>query len=240
MVPVSYWVLLSAGLSATVAMKTALGTTLLAVLPTVASGTVAHNKRRSVRWSTALVLGGSGLAGSMAGAALAIRLPGNALQVSFGVTVLVIALWMGVGEKWELATPAGAKKMDSKFMALCGFPIGMVTGLTGLGGGVLMVPVLVLLSGFPMQIAVGTSLAAIMFTSLGGAAGYVINGLGVPGMPAHFVGYVNLPVWLCLAAGSASMAQLGARTAHVLPARYLKYIFIVCMVYVGLRMIGVL
>jgi len=38
---------------------------------------------------------------------------------------------------------------------------------------------------------------------------------------------------------SVPLAQLGAKTAHALPAKQLRYIFIALMVYIGLRMIGV-
>jgi len=35
------------------------------------------------------------------------------------------------------------------------------------------------------------------------------------------------------------MAQLGARAAHALPARQLRYVFVALMLYIGLKMIGV-
>jgi uncharacterized membrane protein YfcA len=122
----------------------------------------------------------------------------------------------------------------------CGFPIGVVVGLTGLGGGVLIVPTLVLVLNYRMHIAVGTSVASIILTSLGGIVGYIVSGLGVSGLPPYSIGYVNLPIWLCLAATSIPLAQLGARAAHALPARPLRYIFIAFMVYAGLRMLGVI
>jgi uncharacterized membrane protein YfcA len=90
-----------------------------------------------------------------------------------------------------------------------------------------------------MQIAVGTSVASIIFASLGGVVGYIVNGIGVSGLLPYSIGYVNLPIWLCLAATSIPLAQLGARAAHALPAKPLRYIFIAFMVYAGLRMIGV-
>jgi len=124
-------------------------------------------------------------------------------------------------------------------VAACAFPIGVVTGLTGLGGGAVIVPFLVLALNFPMHIAIGTSVASIMFTSLGGVIGYIVNGLGVPGLLPYSIGYVNLPIWLCLAVTSVPMAQLGSRTSHSLPARQLRYIFIAFLVYVGLKMLGV-
>jgi hypothetical protein len=115
----------------------------------------------------------------------------------------------------------------------------MVTGLTGLGGGVLIVSVLVLALNFPMHVAVGTSVASIILASLGGIVGYIVNGLEVPGLTLpHYIGYIDLRIWLCLAATSIPLAQIGARAAHALPARPLRYIFIAFLVYAGLEMIG--
>jgi uncharacterized membrane protein YfcA len=99
--------------------------------------------------------------------------------------------------------------------------------------------VLVLGLNFTMHVAVGTSVAAIILASLGGIVGYIVNGLGVPGLLPYSLGYVNLPIWLCLAATSIPMAQLGAQAAHALPAKPLRYIFIAFLVYAGLNMIGV-
>ncbi|MCK5181687.1 MAG: TSUP family transporter, partial [Dehalococcoidia bacterium] len=85
----------------------------------------------------------------------------------------------------------------------------------------------------------GTSVAAIILTSIGGIVGYIVNGLGVSDLLPYSLGYINLPIWLCLAATSIPMAQLGARAAHALPAKPLRYILIAFMVYAGLDMIGV-
>lgn len=102
-----------------------------------------------------------------------------------------------------------------------------------------MVPALVLLFHFPMRRAVATSSAAIIFAALGGIVGYIVNGLGVPGRLPYSLGYVNLAAWLAIIVLSIPMAQLGARTAHVVDARRLRLLFVVLMVYVGLRMMGV-
>jgi len=153
--------------------------------------------------------------------------------------VLAVALWMGLGLMPKLKRRTGKIRLKFWLVRACGFPIGIVSGLTGLGGGVLIVPMLVLTFNFPMHIAIGTSIASIIFTVMGGIAGYIINGLGVSGLPPYSLGYVNLPIWLCLASAGVPMAQLGARAAHALPAKPLRYIFIAFMLYSGLRMIGV-
>ena len=55
----------------------------------------------------------------------------------------------------------------------------------------------------------------------------------------HLIGYVNPESWLALATTSVLMAQVGVCVAHVLPAKQLKYAFIVVMIYMGLKMISV-
>ncbi len=239
MVPVSYWVILAMGVSPDVAVRIAFGTSLLVILPTVISGSWRHNKKKAIRWKTALTLGSCALVGAVVGATLAAHLPSKILEIGFGGLVLAVALWMGLGLMPKLSRDDEGPRENFRLVTACGFPIGMVTGLTGLGGGALIVPMLVLALNFPMQIAVGTSVTSIILASLGGIIGYSVNGLGVSGLLPYSIGYINLPIWLCLAATSIPLAQLGARAAHALPAKPLRYIFIAFMVYSGLRMIGV-
>ena len=239
MVPVSYWVILAMGVSPDIAIRIAFGTSLLVILPTAISGTWRHNKKKAIHWKTALILGSCALVGAVVGATLAAHLPGEILEKGFGGLVLAVALWMGLGLMPKLRREVEEPRENFGLVAACGFPIGMVAGLTGLGGGALIVPMLVLALNFPMHIAIGTSVASIILASLGGIVGYIVNGLGVSGLLPYSIGYVNLPIWLCLAATSIPLAQLGARAAHALPAKQLRYIFIAFMVYAGLRMIGV-
>jgi len=239
MVPVSYWIILATGVSSDIAIRIAFGTSLLVILPTAISGTWRHNKKKAVRWKTALILGSCALVGAVVGATLAAHIPGKILEAGFGGLVLAVALWMGLGLMPKLRRGDEEPRENFGLVAACGFPIGMVSGLTGLGGGALIVPMLVLALNFPMHIAIGTSVASIILASLGGIVVYIVNGLEVPGLLPYSIGYVNLPIWLCLAATSIPLAQLGARAAHALPAKQLRYIFIAFMVYAGLRMIGV-
>jgi uncharacterized membrane protein YfcA len=239
MVPVSYWLILAMDVAPVTALRIAFGTSLLVILPTVISGSWRHNKQKAVRWRTALILGSCALVGGLVGASVATRLPEDILKVGFGGLVLAIALWMGLGMMPRLRREDAEPRENLGLVAACGFPIGMVSGLTGIGGGVLIVAVLVLALDFPVHTAVGTSVAAIILGSLGGIVGYIVNGLGVPGLLPYSLGYVNLPIWLCLVATSIPLAQLGARAAHALPAKPLMYIFIAFMVYAGLDMIGV-
>ena len=156
-VPVSYWLILHMNIPPDIAIRIAFGTSLLVILPTVVSGSWRHNKKKAVRWKTALILGSCALAGGLVGATLAAHLPEKMLTAGFGGLVLAIALWMGLGMMRKLRREDESPRENFGLVAACGFPIGIVSGLTGLGGGVLIVAVLVLALNFPLHIAVGTS-----------------------------------------------------------------------------------
>ena len=236
MTPVQYMLFTNMGMSIDMAMKVAFGTSLLVILPTVASGARRHHKNGAVRWKAAIIMGSCGFIAAFGGATLATYLPGAALKIVFGIVVMASGIWMLISRPLK----SEQKVKDNPWLWIAwAIPIGMVTGLTGLGGGVVAVPVMVLALKFKMHNAIATSLVMIIFTSAGGVVGYIVNGLGVPDLPAYSIGYVNLPAWFLLAVTSVGTAQVGAMIAHQLPARQLRWIFIAVMFYVGLRMLGV-
>jgi len=236
MTPVQYVLFTNMGMSTDVAMKMAIGTSLLVILPTVASGAWRHHKKRAVWWKAAVIMGPCGAVAAFGGATLAAHLPGEMLKIVFGVVVLACGIRMLISKPLE----SEQAPRDNPWLWIAwAIPVGIVTGMTGLGGGVVAVPVMVLALKFKMRHAIATSLAMIIFTSAGGVVGHIIHGLGAPNRPDYSIGYINLLSWGLLAITSIGMAQLGAMTAHRLPTRQLRWIFIAVMFYVGLRMLGV-
>jgi uncharacterized membrane protein YfcA len=235
MTPVQYMLFTNMGLPTDLAIKLAFGTNLLVVLPTAASGAWRHSLKGAVNWRAAFIMGGSGLLFAFGGATLASHLPGTALKLAFGAIVLLSAVRMLTA---PLPDVAKAPRDKLWLLVTWAIPIGFVCGILGIGGGILAIPVLVLALRFPMHKAVGTSLGIMLFTAVGGVIGYLTSGLDVAGLPDYSIGYINLPSWGLLAVTSVGMAQLGAITAHKLSAKWLKYIFIAVMFYMGLKMLG--
>jgi len=236
MVPVQFWALTSIGVDSTIAIRIAFGTNLAVVLPTAFSGAIGHSRKKAVQWKAGIVLGLSGLAGAFLGGFFAAHISGNILKIGFGSAILAGAIRM---------LTAKPPKVDKEPIdnvvnfILWGFPLGILSGIIGIGGGVLMIPVMVLALGFNMHKAVGTSTALMIFTSIGGILSYIINGLKVSPLPPYSLGYVNFLQWALLAGLSIPMALVGVKAAHKLPAKQLKYLFIIVMIYMGLKMIGV-
>ncbi|MFC1914491.1 sulfite exporter TauE/SafE family protein [Chloroflexota bacterium] len=236
MAPVQYLVFLDMGIAADLAIKLTFGTNLLVILFTAASGAWRHSARGVVWWRVAIIMGIPGAISAFLAAILATRMPGKSLEITFGVIVLL----GGIRMLFFASQGAGQAARDNPWLWFAwAIPIGLAAGFTGIGGGVLAIPVMMIVFKFKMHEAVGTSLGVIIFTSVGGIAGYILGGWNVSGLPPASIGYVNLLSWLLLAVSSIGMAQVGALTAHKLPAKQLRYIFIVLMFFVGFKMLGV-
>ncbi|MHA1342538.1 MAG: sulfite exporter TauE/SafE family protein [Promethearchaeota archaeon] len=236
MVPVQYWLLISLGVDPTIAIRVAFGTNLMVVIPTAASGAYAHSKKDAVIWNKAILLGCFGAIGVFLGALIAVNTPGSILTIIFGAVILAGAIRMLTAKPIKVDEEISENTLS---YALWGILIGFCSGLIGIGGGVIMIPILILALHFKMHNAVGTSTAVMIFTASVGAICYILLGLHVTGLPPFSIGYVNLLQWILLAGTSVPMAIIGAKVAHKLPAKKLKLIFIIVMVYMGLKMIGV-
>lgn len=236
MTPVQYWVYGDMGIDSDVAIRMAFATDLFVILPAAAASAWGHHRRRAVWWRPAIIMGLCGLAASFAGATLAANVSAGPLKTVFGATVLIIGLRMVVA-----VPPADSTRPRENVLlwAACAVPVSFMAGLIGVGGGVFLVPIMVLLFRFPMHTTIATSAAVIAMISIGGIAGYILHGSDVPGIPSPSLGYVYIAAWLPLIGTSIIMTQVGVRIAHALPARTLAWIFAVVAVYIGLRMIGV-
>ena len=104
-------------------------------------------------------------------------------------------------------------------LVLSGLAAGAFGGLLGLGGGVLIVPILTLGFGVPVSAAVGTSLVCVIATSTGAAAVNVRSGRA------------DVRLGMLLAAGTVVGALTGGLIAGILPDRVVAGLFALLMVY---------
>jgi len=236
MTPVQYIVYTEMGLSPDTAIKTAFGTSLLVVLSTALSSAWRHHREGAINWRMAITMGACSLVFAFVGATLASLVPGSALKIAFGV----IAVLSGIRMLFAMGYKTDREPVAKPWIWIAwAIPVGLFSGLLGLGGGVLMIPILVLALRLRMHNAVANSLAIMVFTSIGGIIGYIVNGIDAVNGLSYSLGYIHLPSWLLLAVPAAITAQLGAFLSHKLHGRVLAYIFLVILFYIGLRMIGV-
>jgi uncharacterized protein len=115
------------------------------------------------------------------------------------------------------------------FLGVFGVIGGILSGLVGVGGGVVMVPLMVLGMGIATKRAVSTSLAVILFTGIAGAAGYIATG---------FRGTEDLLSLPPLIVGSMIGAPFGVQIWELLPARAVRGLFAAFMVVVAQRLLS--
>ena len=236
MVPVMVAVFSHLGWDVDIAVKTAFGTSLLVIFPAAVATTLAYQRRGMIWWKAAIIIGIAGAAGALLGSTLTTQvIGGEVMKIVFGVVVILASV------RLLTAKPVESNEVPRErplFWGIFGFFLGMFSGLLGVGGGILMVPVMTTVLRFRMHQAVATSAAVMVFTSAAGALGYFVNGLHVTGLPGDSFGYFNLTAWLCLAPTSIAMTQVGTWAAHRLSARVLRIVFVIVMLVVGLRMVG--
>ncbi len=236
MTPIQFMIFTDLGVPESTAIKLAFGTNLLVILPTAISGVWRHQRKKAVFWRAALIMGSVSFLASFGGSFITAFLPGRPLKIGFGFLILASALRMLMVKSPRITD----EPRDNPWLLMAwALPIGLATGLVGIGGGIVGVPIMTLALRFKIHNAVATSLGMMILGSVGGIIGYIINGRNVSGLPSYSLGYVNLQSAFLLAVTSVAMAQLGAITAHRLPAKQLGYVFVVLLLYMGLKMLGV-
>jgi hypothetical protein len=108
---------------------------------------------------------------------------------------------------------------------LIGLTAGVLAGLFGIGGGVLIVPALVLLTGMSIQTATGTSLGALLLP------------VGLLGALVYYrAGHLNITAALLLALGLFAGAYLGASVSQMLRTAVLSRLFAVFLLAVAIQL----
>ncbi|MDI6847189.1 MAG: sulfite exporter TauE/SafE family protein [Candidatus Bathyarchaeia archaeon] len=109
--------------------------------------------------------------------------------------------------------------------AMLSFFGGLSSGLLGIGGGSLLVPIMTLAMCMPIHVTVATSMFTMIFTS-------------IAGVTKHFsLGHIHGEYAILLALGTIFGAQLGAYTSKKISSRNLRRIFGIILIFISIRMI---
>ncbi len=154
----------------------------------------------------------------------AIRAPVPAYRVLVGVTLLYAAyrLWRGAAAAEARATSPAPRRVA----LACGGGIGFLSGLTGVGGGIFLSPILLLKGWADARHTAGVSAAFIWVNSLAGLGGHVAAGGALPGL---------LPAWAAAAVvGGLIGSYLGSRR---LAGPTIRRLLAVVLVVAGLKLL---
>jgi uncharacterized membrane protein YfcA len=210
----------------------AIGTGAAAVAVNAGANLAAQARSGQVKWPCAISFAAAGLAGSLAGAALAQKVDGQALLGAFAVAMLAVGAAM-------LRQPRSAGNADVRLdlavtikLVPAGLAVGLAAGFFGIGGGFLIVPGLMAATGMTLASAAASSLLSVLVFGIATAGTYAV------------AGRVDLPALLAMIAGGAigvAIARpLAPRLAgHVLLARRLfAAMVILTALYVAWKAFG--
>lgn len=146
--------------------KLAHGTSLAATLPVAAASLVTYTVGGNVDWPVAACLAAGAICGAVVGTQLLQVIPKRPLTLIFVVVILLTAVRLILADDVMGREPLSALGVVA--LIAIGFITGTLSGLLGIGGGVIMVPAMVVLFGEVPVVAKGTSVAVIVPSSLVG------------------------------------------------------------------------
>ncbi len=222
---------------------------------TSAIACVGHARAGNTRWARGTTLGVFGIPASLLGSRLNAHVDADVLLLSFAALMLVAATGMLLrAREPRLDAPSsGAPLIDNPplpddkpagggvrtapvgsragtgqgRLVVAGLGVGFLTGFLGVGGGFVIVPVLVVLLGFTMPVAVGTSLLVIALNSAVALAARATDGT--------FVWSVIVPFTVAAIVGSFAGKRVSDRVPASSLTRSFAGLLLAVAAYVGIR-----
>jgi len=221
----------------------ATGTSLAVIVFKALSSSSSYSRQKRIDYKIGLLLAVATIPGAFLGAYLTSVIAEELLILIFALFLLYVASRMVFPYNlftWrfsKLSKNGWSRRLvdsdgkvfeytaDIKLGLPLGFLAGVSSGLLGIGGGSLMVPILHFALSFPMHLAVATSVFTMIFTSISGVATHI------------YLGNVVYTYALLLSIGVIFGAQIGAYAAKQVSGKTLRRFFGVVLVLISLRMI---
>jgi uncharacterized membrane protein YfcA len=233
MVPILLELFRAWGLPLSSVVQAAMATSLSVAVFSVSSAIVRHHRQRRILWRLVPFLAPGSLAGGWLAARLAVVLPGLVLQLVLAALMTVAAIRMLTQKEIRARSNMNFHWWQG---LLVGIGVGLVAGLSGLAGGIVLVPALALILGVRTGWLAGTSSAVIVFSALAAALGYLT---ATPAEPLGwgFIGFTCLPLTGLLVITAIPGAQFGAWTNRRTGSLLFRRIFGVLMLLVVIRLV---
>lgn len=217
---------------------------LVVVFFNASSGTAAYAHQRRVDYRSGLVLAACTVPGSVLGAIAAGRVSRPTFDVIMGIALGGLAVWLligstgrgegdsGVGSPRTLTDrPGHTYRYRARVRLGAGLSVGVgfVSSFLGIGGGVVHVPLLVGVLGFPTHVATATSHFVLAFMALVATVTHVLAGTFGHGVGLHRAA--------ALSVGVVVGAQLGARLSQRLSGSLIRRLLAAGLLGLSLRLI---
>ena len=203
--------------------RLASGTSLAAIVPTATVGVISYAIHGSVDVVVALILAAGSVVGAQIGSWLLARLSQNAIRWGFVAFLIVVIVMLFV------VVPSRDAEFEFTVLSVIGLIIvglltGTMAGLIGVGGGVIVVPVLMFVFGTSDLMAKGTSLLMMIPTAISGTIGNLKRG------------NVDLLAAALIGGAACTTTALGAWFATLLDPAVANILFAVFLAFIAVQM----
>ena len=190
-------------------------TSSMAILITAISGSIQNWRMGFFRPEQVLLLGFPALVTAQIGVFLANRIQPSILLFAFGLLLLLNIYLVDLRKQLTAKNSENQQPILKPVIAriLTGGTAGILAGLFGVGGGVIMVPLQILLLNEPIKVAIQTSLGVIVITAISASVGHALSG------------NILFTQGLILGLGGLVGAQISTRFLPKLPDKVVSFIF---------------
>lgn len=217
--------------------------TVMSLMVVAASALIGVYQRRAsgeVRVKPGLIFSVTGAVGAWVGAFGHRFVRGEAVLLLFSV-VMIVAAWRMWRSSGQIDSQFTGESCAERFprscwvkVSLIGMVVGLLTGFFGVGGGFVIVPALTLVLGFPMRMAVSTSLLIIALVAVGGLAGHLQTGQ----VDWPLAGFLLLGSAIGMTGGSWGAQQVSQTTLVKSFAAIAVGVAIVMIIHNGMKLFG--
>ena len=202
----------------------AVGNSLFAAFSNSVASTTMYAKQKRIEYSLGLKLGLMSIPGTILGAIISSDLSPTIFKILLALVLLSSASYILLKRKIE-EKPIDVSRMLLIFSAGASFFSGVIASLFGVGGGIIFVPLMVVVLGLSMKRAAPTSQFILMFTCF---SGLIVH--SILGHPDYYQA-------LLLSIGAFAGGILGARLSLEIKEKKLKIIVIIVIVAAAIKLI---
>ncbi|MCX7834813.1 MAG: sulfite exporter TauE/SafE family protein [bacterium] len=228
LIPIVLYYLKLSGIPETVLTHITYGSMLLVTFVTAISTTIRMHIQKMILWKLVpwLVLG-SILSTQGLGSILK-SIQGSFLQLAFATFIFILGVrWFFARNQKDPENPRFIKPFS---LVITGIVIGAISLLTGLGGGIILIPLLAGYYHISTLYLAGTSGAVLIFTALSAVVSYLWSGWGHPDLPKGALGYLLPHLSFIIAIGTIPGAQIGAKLNKQYGKQWFRLVFAIIQI----------
>jgi len=208
--------------------QNAVGTSLVIVFMNAVSGSIAYIKQKKVYYDAAIRFSLATVPGAIIGSYLAEYFTSTSFKVSFGGLLMIVSLLMFFRTKQQEGKSEFGEEgytYNRTLGVLISTLVGFLSSILGIGGGVIHVPAMVYILGFPTHIATATSHFVLAISTLFGVVSHYI------------LGNILVRPALAIGIGAVVGAQIGAKLSLKVKSKSILVLLSIALFLLGLRLV---